>query len=90
MKAPSAAGRSALGGLGGPQTVFRPAAFGGDAGFALLIGVWGAGHGGYVKRMHAAVDAISEGRTRLDVKLCRLVNLMRNGEPECRNRLASL
>jgi arginyl-tRNA synthetase len=52
-----------------------------DAGYALLIDVWGADHGGYVKRMRAAVEALSEGRTRLDVKLCQLVNLMRNGEP---------
>jgi len=52
-----------------------------DRGYALLIDVWGADHGGYVKRMRAAVEALSEGRARLDVKLCQLVNLMRNGEP---------
>jgi arginyl-tRNA synthetase len=52
-----------------------------DRGYALLIDVWGADHGGYVKRIRAAVEAFSEGRTRLDVKLCQLVNLMRNGEP---------
>jgi arginyl-tRNA synthetase len=52
-----------------------------DRGYALLIDVWGADHGGYVKRMHAAVEALSQGRTRLDVKLCQLVQLMRNGEP---------
>jgi arginyl-tRNA synthetase len=52
-----------------------------DRGYALLIDVWGADHGGYVKRMRAAVEALSEGQTRLDVKLCQLVNLMRNGEP---------
>ncbi len=52
-----------------------------DRGYALLIDVWGADHGGYVKRMRAAVEAFSEGRTRLDVKLCQLVQLMRNGEP---------
>jgi arginyl-tRNA synthetase len=52
-----------------------------DRGYALLIDVWGADHGGYVKRMRAAVDALSEGRTRLDVKLCQLVNLLRSGEP---------
>ncbi|MGH6823142.1 MAG: arginine--tRNA ligase [Methylocella sp.] len=52
-----------------------------DRGYALLIDVWGADHGGYVKRMRAAVEALSEGRTRLDVKLCQLVQLMRNGEP---------
>ena len=52
-----------------------------DCGYALLIDVWGADHGGYVKRIHAAVEALSQGRTRLDVKLCQLVQLMRNGEP---------
>jgi len=52
-----------------------------DSGYGLLIDVWGADHGGYVKRMRAAVEALSEGRTRLDVKLCQLVQLMRNGEP---------
>jgi arginyl-tRNA synthetase len=52
-----------------------------DRGYALLIDVWGADHGGYVKRMRAAVEALSEGRVGLDVKLCQLVRLMRNGEP---------
>jgi arginyl-tRNA synthetase len=52
-----------------------------DAGFDLLIDVWGADHGGYVKRMSAAVAALSAGRVTLDVKLCQLVRLMRAGEP---------
>src|ERR1700730_4532225 len=52
-----------------------------DRGYAFLIDVWGADHGGYVKRMQAAAEALSEGRTRLDVMLCQLVQLMRNGEP---------
>jgi arginyl-tRNA synthetase len=52
-----------------------------DRGYALLIDVWGADHGGYVKRMRAAVGALSEGRTSLDVKLCQLVSLLRRGEP---------
>ncbi|QBR70141.1 arginine--tRNA ligase [Beijerinckiaceae bacterium] len=52
-----------------------------DRGYTLLIDVWGADHGGYVKRMRAAVEALSEGRTSLDVKLCQLVRLMRDGEP---------
>jgi arginyl-tRNA synthetase len=52
-----------------------------DRGYALLIDVWGADHGGYVKRMRAAVEALSKGRARLDVKLCQLVQLMRHGEP---------
>lgn len=52
-----------------------------DRGYAFLIDVWGADHGGYMKRMRAAVEALSEGRVGLDVKLCQLVRLMRNGEP---------
>jgi arginyl-tRNA synthetase len=52
-----------------------------DRGFATLIDVWGADHGGYVKRMQAAVAALSAEKTALDVKLCQLVRLMRNGEP---------
>jgi arginyl-tRNA synthetase len=52
-----------------------------DRGYALLIDVWGADHGGYLKRIRAAVEALSEGRTSLDVKLCQLVRLMRKGEP---------
>jgi arginyl-tRNA synthetase len=50
-------------------------------GFTDLIDVWGADHGGYVKRMSAAVKAISGGQATLDVKLCQLVKLMRDGEP---------
>jgi arginyl-tRNA synthetase len=49
-------------------------------GFADMIDVWGADHGGYVKRMKAAVSAITEGKGELDVKLCQLVRVMRNGE----------
>jgi arginyl-tRNA synthetase len=49
-------------------------------GFADMIDVWGADHGGYVKRMKAAVRAITGGRGELDVKLCQLVRVMRNGE----------
>ncbi|WIM12264.1 arginine--tRNA ligase [Enhydrobacter sp.] len=49
-------------------------------GFADMIDVWGADHGGYVKRMKAAVSAITGGQGRLDVKLCQLVRVMRNGE----------
>jgi arginyl-tRNA synthetase len=50
-------------------------------GFADMIDVWGADHGGYVKRMQAAVKAVTEGRGELDVKLCQLVRLLRAGEP---------
>lgn len=50
-------------------------------GFSQMIDVWGADHGGYVKRMQAAVNAVSEGRAQVDVKLCQLVNLLEGGEP---------
>lgn len=50
-------------------------------GFALMIDVWGADHGGYVKRMQAAVKALSQGAGELDVRLCQLVNLMDAGKP---------
>jgi len=50
-------------------------------GFATQIDVWGADHGGYVKRMKAAVKAITEGEGDLDVKLCQMVNLLDGGEP---------
>lgn len=49
-------------------------------GFAEMIDVWGADHGGYVKRMQAAVKAVTGGQGSLDVKLCQLVRLLRNGE----------
>ncbi len=50
-------------------------------GFCSLIDVWGADHGGYVKRMQAAVKAISGGQAELDIKLIQLVKLLRAGEP---------
>ena len=50
-------------------------------GFDLLIDILGADHGGYVKRMKAAVAALSGGRVALDIKLIQLVKLFRNGEP---------
>ncbi|MBL8672543.1 MAG: arginine--tRNA ligase [Alphaproteobacteria bacterium] len=50
-------------------------------GFAEMIDVLGADHGGYVKRMQAAVKAITEGKGALDVKLCQLVHLMDAGKP---------
>lgn len=46
-----------------------------------LIDVMGADHGGYVKRMKAAVKAMSDGKAELDIKLAQMVNLMDNGEP---------
>ena len=50
-------------------------------GFSNLIDVWGADHGGYVKRMQAAVRAVTDGVAALDVKLCQLVNLFDHGQP---------
>jgi arginyl-tRNA synthetase len=52
-----------------------------ERGFATMIDVWGADHGGYVKRMKAAVAAVTGGEGDLDVKLCQLVRLLRAGEP---------
>lgn len=52
-----------------------------ERGFASMIDVWGADHGGYVKRMQAAVKAVTGGKGDLDVKLCQLVRLLRGGEP---------
>ncbi len=50
-----------------------------DRGYDLLIDVLGADHGGYVKRMKAAVSALSDGRVPLDIKLCQLVRLFKGG-----------
>ena len=54
-----------------------------DRGFSSMIDVWGADHGGYVKRMQAAVKALSgnAGNADLDVKIVQLVKLMRDGQP---------
>jgi arginyl-tRNA synthetase len=52
-----------------------------ERGFAHMVDVWGADHGGYVKRMQAAVKAVSHGKADLDVKLAQLVRLLRAGEP---------
>ena len=52
-----------------------------ERGYDLLIDVFGADHGGYVKRMKAAVSALSDGKTPLDIKLTQLVKLFKNGEP---------
>ena len=50
-------------------------------GYRDMIDVWGADHGGYVKRLQAAVKALTAGDGNLDVKLCQMVNLMDGGEP---------
>jgi arginyl-tRNA synthetase len=52
-----------------------------DRGFPEMIDVWGADHGGYIKRLQAAVKAATGGEGWLDVKLVQLVKLMRAGEP---------
>jgi arginyl-tRNA synthetase len=52
-----------------------------DRGFATMIDVWGADHAGYVKRMQAAVKALSAGQAELDIKVVQLVKLLRGGEP---------
>ena len=52
-----------------------------NRGFDALIDVFGADHGGYVKRMKAAVAALSGGAVPLDIKLCQLVKLWKGGEP---------
>ena len=50
-------------------------------GFDELIDVFGADHGGYVKRMKAAVSALSDGRVPVDIKLTQLVKLFKDGQP---------
>lgn len=50
-------------------------------GYDELIDIFGADHGGYVKRMKAAVSALSNGKVPLDIKLVQLVKLYKNGEP---------
>ena len=52
-----------------------------ERGFDGLIDIFGADHGGYVKRMKAAVSALSGGTVPLDIKLTQLVRLFKNGEP---------
>jgi arginyl-tRNA synthetase len=56
-----------------------------DRGFAILIDVWGADHGGYIKRVQAAVKAVqaitNAAVAELDVKIVQLVKLLRGGEP---------
>ncbi len=51
-------------------------------GFTAMIDVWGADHGGYVKRMQAAVRALAtDEAARLDVLLCQIVRVVKDGEP---------
>ena len=50
-------------------------------GWGVMIDIWGADHAGHVKRMKAAVSALTGGRGRLEVLICQLVTLTRGGEP---------
>jgi arginyl-tRNA synthetase len=52
-----------------------------NRGFHVLIDVLGADHGGYVKRMQAAVQAVSGGRTKFEAVLCQIVHIVRGGQP---------
>jgi arginyl-tRNA synthetase len=52
-----------------------------DRGFRNLIDVWGADHGGYIKRVQAAVRALTQGQAELDIKIVQLVRLFRAGQP---------
>ena len=50
-------------------------------GFKHMINVLGADHSGYIKRLEAAVKAVSHGEADIDVRICQLVRLLKNGEP---------
>ena len=50
-------------------------------GFPAMVDVWGADHAGYIKRMQAAVRAVTGGEGSLDVRICQLVNLLDGGAP---------
>lgn len=52
-----------------------------DRGFLNMVDVWGADHGGYIKRVQAAIKAVTGDKATLDVKIVQLVKLLRNGEP---------
>ncbi len=52
-----------------------------ERGYAIMIDVWGADHAGYVKRMKAAVSAVTAGKGALDVKICQMVRLLDKGTP---------
>lgn len=52
-----------------------------NRGFNQMIDVWGADHGGYVKRVQASIRALTDEKAELDVRLCQMVKLLRGGEP---------
>ena len=50
-------------------------------GFNEMIDIWGADHGGYVKRMQSAVNAVTFDEAKLDVKICQIVHMLKDGKP---------
>lgn len=50
-------------------------------GYSELINVFGADHHGYIARLNAAVNALGDGETKLNIIIGQLVNLFRDGEP---------
>ena len=50
-------------------------------GFYEMIDIWGADHGGYVKRMQSAVNAVTFDEATLDVKICQIVHMLKDGKP---------
>tara|TARA_B000000437_G_scaffold1662_1_gene1389 strand:- start:807 stop:2540 length:1734 start_codon:yes stop_codon:yes gene_type:complete len=49
--------------------------------YTSIINVWGADHGGYIKRIEGIVKTVSDSKINFDVKLCQLVNLSKGGKP---------
>ena len=49
--------------------------------YKSIINVWGADHGGYVKRVGGVINAFSDRKIDFDVKLCQLVSLSNKGKP---------
>ncbi len=52
-----------------------------ERGFTSLVDVWGADHGGYVKRVESVIKALTDDKVNFDVRLCQMVKLLRDGEP---------
>ncbi|MBL4801163.1 MAG: arginine--tRNA ligase [Emcibacter sp.] len=52
-----------------------------ERGFTSMVDVWGADHGGYVKRVEAVIEALTDKKNVLDVRLCQMVKLLRDGTP---------
>ena len=50
-----------------------------NRGFNKMINIWGADHSGYISRVTSAVDAVTNSKSTLEVKICQLVRLMRGG-----------